>query len=265
MKRALVYLILAAVAALGFQQATLAQSSQAKTMTNSIGMKFVLVPSGSFTMGCNKNFENCFGNDPQHRVTISKPFYLGTYEVTQEQWVAVMGSNPSEFKGRDRPVEKVSWNDAKEFIRRLNAKEGTSAYRLPTEAEWEYAARAGSTGKYCFGDDEGALSQYAWYDKSYDSCKSSGCTNPVGKLRPNSWGLYDMHGNVWEWVSDWYGERYYSSSPSSDPRGPSSGTYRVVRGGCWGDGFGRYLRASYRYYGAPTNRGGPLGFRCARD
>ena len=130
-----------------------------------------------------------------HRIEISQAFYLGKYEVTQAQWKDVMGKNPSGFKGDNRPVEEVSWEDVQEFIRRLNAREQGVTYRLPTEAEWEYAARAGSTTAYSFGDDTLQLGEYAWYWENAD-----GTTHPVGQLKPNAWGLYDMHGNVWEWV-----------------------------------------------------------------
>jgi formylglycine-generating enzyme required for sulfatase activity len=176
---------------------------------NTIGIEFILIPAGSFTMGSNDGDSD---EKPPHTVTISRPFYIGKYEVTQKQWVIIMGNNPSGFKGGNNPVENVSWNDVQEFIRKLNAKEGTTAYRLPTEAEWEYACRAGSTTKYCFGNDKSQLGQYAWYEKNSDNK-----THPVGQLQANAWGLYDMHGNVWEWCEDWYGEDYYSSSPSTDP------------------------------------------------
>jgi len=243
------------------EESTSAPKGSAKTMTNSIGIEFVLVPAGSFQMGCDKNFDRCDDNAlPRHNVKISKPFYLGKYEVTQEQWVSVMGNNPSGVKGRLHPVEEVSWNDVQKFIGKLNTKEGTNKYRLPTEAEWEYAARAGSNGKWCFGDDESQLSQYAWYDKE---CK--GNINPVGKLQPNRWGLYDMHGNVWEWVNDRFGENYYSDSPSTDPQGPSSGPERVNRGGsyCYP---ADWSRSAYRYLGwSPSDHFGGLGFRLAKD
>lgn len=229
-----------------------------KTFTNSLGMEFVLIPAGSFTMGADKNFERAEDDEtPPHRVTISRPFYLGKYEVTQAQWVAVMGSNPSKFKGRSHPVEQVSWDDAQAFVQRLNQKEGHDRYRLPTEAEWEYAARAGTTSTYHFGDDASQLGRYAWYDKN-----SGETTHPVGQKEPNAWGLYDMHGNVWEWVQDWYGENYYRNSPSTDPRGPSSGSYRVDRGGSWGDD-AAYCRAAYRSSLSPANRYGSLGVRLA--
>jgi formylglycine-generating enzyme required for sulfatase activity len=164
-----------------------------KTYTNSIGMEFVLIPSGSFMMGADKNFEDASDDEtPRHRVTISQPFYLGKYEVTQGEWAEVMGSNLSRFKGRSNPVENVSWDDAIEFIRRLNQKEGHCRYRLPAEAEWEYAARAGSASTYSFGDDAGQLGRYAWYGGN-----SGDSTHPVGQKEPNAWGLYDIHGNVW--------------------------------------------------------------------
>jgi formylglycine-generating enzyme required for sulfatase activity len=208
-----------------------------ESFTNSIGMEFVLIPAGSFTMGADKNFEDADDDEtPPHRVTISKPFYLGKYEVTQTQWEAVMRDNPSRFKGPNNPVEQVSWKDAQVFIKRLNEKEGHDRYRLPSEAEWEYTARAGTTGPYSFGDNAGLLGRYAWYIKN-----SGDKTHPVGQKKPNAWGLHDMYGNVWEWVQDWYGESYYRSSPSMDPAGPSSGSGRVVRGA--GDGRpGRHAR-----------------------
>lgn len=220
-------------------------------------MEFVKVPSGSYMRGCNPNFENCDSDEtPQRRISISS-FWIGKYEVTQEQWVAVMGSNPSKFKGRTNPVEQVSWNDAQEFVRRLNAKEGHNRYRLPTEAEWEYAARAGSTTAYSFGDDAGELGAYAWY-----AGNSGNKTHPVGQKRANAWGLHDMHGNVYEWVQDWYGNNYYRSSPDTDPRGPSLGEFRVLRGGSWIGGAGD-CRSASRSNDRPGNRRDYIGFRLA--
>jgi formylglycine-generating enzyme required for sulfatase activity len=168
-----------------------------------------------------------------------------------------MGNNPSRFKGRNNPVEQVSWDDVQVFICRLNEREGHDRYRLPTEAEWEYAAKAGTTGVYSFGDDEDSLGRYAWY---WDN--SGNETHPVAQKQPNPWGLYDMHGNVWELVQDWYSDKYYSNSPSSDPRGPSSGSSRVLRGGCW-ISYAPSCRAAYRCINAPDPRSGSYGFRLA--
>jgi formylglycine-generating enzyme required for sulfatase activity len=168
-----------------------------------------------------------------------------------------MGNNPSKFKGRDNPVEMVSWDDAQDFIRRLNQKEGHSLYRLPTEAEWEYAARAGSTSTYFFGDNKSQLGDYAWYGDN-----SGQETHPVGQKRPNAWGLYDMIGNVWEWNQDWFGETYYANSPSADPTGPSSGAARVFRGCSWFN-VARACRSAYRNWDEPAFRNEILGFRLA--
>jgi formylglycine-generating enzyme required for sulfatase activity len=187
-------------------------------------------------------------------VRITKGFEMGKYEVTQAQWEAVMGSNPSEFKGADRPVEQVSWEDAQQFLSRLNARGDGYRYRLPTEAEWEYAARAGTTGKYY-----GELDEIAWYKGNF-----GGQTHPVGQKKPNAWGLHDMLGNVWEWCWDWYDVNYYGNSPEADPRGPASGQALSLRGGSWGN-FPRYLRVSVRISGGPLNRNNYFGFRCVRE
>ncbi|GHV58266.1 hypothetical protein FACS189460_5780 [Deltaproteobacteria bacterium] len=173
-------------------------ATRPQTYTNSLGTEFVLIPAGTFVMGSPPEDESAYDwEKPAHQVTISRPFYLSKYEVTQAQWEEVMGSNPSYFKGRDNPVENVSWEDVQEFIKRLNQMEGTNKYRLPTEEEWEYAARAGSQTRYHFGDSERNLGEYAWY-----SGNSNDETHPVGQKKPNAWGLYDMAGNVWEWVED---------------------------------------------------------------
>jgi formylglycine-generating enzyme required for sulfatase activity len=239
-----------------------------KTWTNSIGMEFVRIEAGSFLMGRDPNFEEGESNEePRHRVTISQSFYLGKYTVTQAQWEAVMDSNPSKYKGSDHPVERVSWNDAQTFIRRLNKQEGTNKYRLPTEAEWEYAARAGTKTAYSFGDDEDQLSQYAsfYYNRRIGQfawvAEEEGRlgTSPVGQKQPNPWGLYDMHGNVEEWVQDWYGKDYYASSPSTDPTGPAEGAFHVRRGGGWGD-YSRSLRSAYRNPIGSIPRHGGTGF-----
>ncbi len=166
-----------------------------KTYTNTIRMKFALIPAGEFMMGSEEYDEE----KPVHKVTINKPFYLGIYPVTQREWEAVMGNSPSNFKGDDLPVEHVSWDDVQEFIKKLNEKEGTDKYRLPSEAEWEYAARAGTTTRYSFGDDKSKLSDYAWYSTEMPFWHSSK-TPEVGQKKPNPWGLCDMPGNVYEWV-----------------------------------------------------------------
>jgi formylglycine-generating enzyme required for sulfatase activity len=160
-------------------------------------MSFVLIDKGSFPMGSSNGDEDA---RPIHTVHISKPFYLGKYEVTQREWQAVMGTTPSNFQGDDLPVESVSWDDVQAFIAKLNDRVEGQPYRLPTEAEWEYAARAGKTTDYSFGDDVGELGKYAWYEDN-----AGGKTHPVGQRGPNSWELCDMHGNVREWVQDWYG------------------------------------------------------------
>ena len=226
---------------------------------NSIGMKFKLIPAGEFLMGSPDGDSDADSDEkPQHLVRITKPFYLGVTEVTQEQYERVMGQNPSRFKGDpQRPVEMVSWEDAVAFCRKLSEQEG-QAYRLPTEAEWECACRAGSTTKWSFGDDAAGLKDRAWYDENSDRS-----THPVAQKEPNAFGLYDMHGNVWEWCADWYAGDYYTASPTDDPRGSESGSDRVLRGGGW-----VYVasgcRAAYRYWGGPGFRYGILGFRLAR-
>ena len=225
-----------------------------QTITNSLGMEFVLIPAGEFLMGSANGDKD---ERPVHTVRISQAFYLEKYEVTQGQWEAVMGTNPSQFKGDPkRPVEQVSWEDAQEFIRKLNAKEGGTKYRLPTEAEWEYAARAGSTTAYSFGDDVTQLGEYAWYDQN-----AGNTTHPVGQRKPNAWGLYDMHGNVWEWVQDWYGD--YAAATVTDPQGSSSGSVRVIRGGGWFGNAGD-CRAAYRSYAPPGDRIADCGLRLLR-
>ena len=217
-------------------------------------MQFALIPVGKFEMGSDMGEEK---ERPVHTVRISKPFYLGIHEVTQGQWETVMGHNPSRFKGdTSRPVETVSWEEVQKFIEKLNPMEGGTKYRLPTEAEWEYAARAGSTTAYSFGDDSSQLGKYAWFGDN-----AGNTTRPVGQLQPNAWGLYDMHGNVWEWVQDWYGG--YAAEPVTDPQGPTSGSDRVVRGGSWSHGAGD-CRSADRSRSAPGDRYVNLGFRLLR-
>jgi formylglycine-generating enzyme required for sulfatase activity len=204
-------------------------------------MQFALIPAGEFQMGSTSGADY---ERPVHTVRISKPFYLGIHEVTQGHWEAVMGNNPSQFKGdANRPIETVSWEEVQKFIDKLNTREGGTKYRLPTEAEWEYAARAGSTTAYSFGDDSSQLGKYAWFAGNVNNT-----THPVRKLQPNAWGLYDMHGNVWEWVQDWYGT--YTAEPGTDPQGPTSGSARVIRGGSWNNGAGD-CRSAYRLSSPP--------------
>lgn len=225
-----------------------------------VQLKMRLIPAGTFTMGSPEGDQDRLDNEgPQHPVTITKPFYMGVYEVTQEQWAAVMGSNPSYFDDNPRnPVEWVSWNDCQEFIAMLNTL-GIGTFRLPTEAEWEYACRAGSTTRFPWGDDSGysRLGEYAWY-----STNSNNTTRPVGQKKPNAWGLYDMHGNVWEWCSDWYADSY-SSYAQTDPQGPATGSYRVGRGGRL-DLTRQYCRSADRFSLTPSFAYYFLGFRLVR-
>ena len=227
---------------------------------NSLGMELILLPAGVFVMGGDWDREQADENElPKHEVSFSKPFYIGKFVVTQSQWLALMGSNPSEFEGDLHPVETVSHDDALAFIKRLNAKEETGTYRLPTEAEWEYAARAGSQSTYCFGPETSKLDGYAWLQTN-----SGGQTHPVGLLSPNDWGLYDMHGNVHEWCADWYMRTYYAGSPSKHPAGPRKGVARVLRGGDWGSE-SWYCRCAIRSLSSPQRRSPRVGFRIVKD
>ena len=233
-----------------------------ETWTNSIGMEFVLIPGGTFWIGSADDDEDASDSEkPCHEVIISRQFYLGKYPVTQAQWKTVMGNNPSRCEGEKCPVETVSWNDVQEFIRKLNKMEGHGRYRLPTEAEWEYVCRAGSTTAYCFGNDRDKLGDYAWYgDNSRHWKNGEYGTHPVGKKKPNAWGLYDMHGNVWEWVQDWYGE--YRDGSVKDPQGPSAGESRVLRGGSWFN-HAKCCRSVSRGGRSPDSRCDDYGFRLA--
>jgi formylglycine-generating enzyme required for sulfatase activity len=220
-----------------------------RTRTGQAGIEFVLIPAGELMMGSTNGEER---EKPVHRVAISQPFYMGKYEVTQAQWQAVMGNNPSHFKNCDNcPVEQVSWDDTQYFLTKLNDRNDGSHYRLPSEAEWEYACRAGTTGDYA-----GDLDLMAWYRRNSDPFR----THPVGSKQSNAWGLYDMHGNVFEWCQDWLDEEYYRNSPSSDPQGSSSGQGRVLRGGSWYIDAGD-LRSAYRGWTAPDKRSDFCGFR----
>jgi len=220
--------------------------------TNELGMEFVLVQPGEFTMGSARGESGREAEEgPQHQVRITRASYIGAHEVTQEQYAKVMGKNPSKFPSPRNPVERVSWLDAVEFCARLS--DDDHIYRLPTEAEWEYACRAGSTTAYCYGDDAGQLGECAWYVVNSDET-----THEVGLKQPNAWGLYDVHGNVWEWCQDWRGP--YERGPAEDPVGPTAGTYRVVRGGSWFD-YPLPLRSAARGRNSPSNRPDDHGFR----
>jgi formylglycine-generating enzyme required for sulfatase activity len=263
------------------------------TQSNSIGMKLVLIPAGEFEMGTASTAAETPGKKaggskatprardqfssegPPHRVKISRPFYLGAYEVTQAEFQGVMGVNPSHFAPRgdgrqkaDRqetarhPVESVSWHEAVEFCRKLSEfaaeRSAGRSYRLPTEAEWEYACRAGTTSPWFCGDHDAALGDYAWLRPL-----SGEVTHPVGQKKPNAWGLYDIHGNVFEWCSDWFSSDYYAELASLDPTGPPSGLERVIRGGSWWN-LPKDCRSAARV-GSPADGSNMIGFRVACD
>ena len=231
------------------------------------GMEFVYVPGGEFWMGCGERETECRDDEkPRHQARVSG-FWMGKYEVTQAQWEKIMGNNPSHFTGADRPVELVSWNDAQEFLQKLNANPSQSplnqggqrgVFRLPSEAEWEYAARAGTQTAYSFGDDPSQLGDYAWY-----SGNSGSETHPVGQKKPNTFGLYDMHGNVWEWVADTWHDNYDGAPADGSAWLDSGGSYRVLRGGSWYVA-PWYVRSANRYNFDPAGRGDCIGFRVAR-
>ncbi len=251
-----------------------------KEMTNSIGMKLVLIPKGTFTMGEPPSQEGLLeelkDNERQHEVTISKDYFLGIHEVTQAQYEKVMGRNPSQFQGdkvaerlpitgsvgkemnsSNYPVDSVSWEDAVEFCKRLSAlpeeKKAGRLYRLPTEAEWEYACRASSKTRYSYGDDAKSLGDYAWFLQGPAVGPQS-----VGQKKPNAWGLYDMHGNIWEWCSDWWD--IYPEGAATDPVGPGKGSQRVVRGGGW-ESNAVYCRSAMRFAVDPSYSDVCYGFR----
>ncbi len=226
---------LGSLTAAAAQQSTTQDSKQADAQTTSpakevavdlgggVNLDLVLISAGSFTMGSTRADKYAIGDErPSHRVQISKPFYLGKYLVTQQQWKAVMGNNPSQFQGLTNPVDNVSWNDCQKFLKTLNGKVGGGSFSLPTEAQWEYACRAGSTTRYCFGDKESQLGDYAWYEDN-----NGNKTHPVGQKKPNAWGLYDMHGNVWEWCADWFDDEYLR--PFAGGRSGGAGHRHVPR------------------------------------
>ena len=228
-----------------------------KTYTvNGISFEMVAVKGGTFTMGAtSEQGSDAYSNEkPTHKVTLSD-YMIGKTEVTQELWKAVMGSNPSNFKGNNLPVENVSWHDCQKFIKKLNSLTGLN-FRLPTEAEWEYAARGGNKSKGFKYSGSNNIGSVAWYT----STTNDSGTKPVATKSPNELGLYDMSGNVWEWCSDWCGD--YSSSSQTNPKGPSSGSYRVFRGGSWG-AYAGDCRVSIRNGSTPGYRRYYLGLRLA--
>ncbi len=243
-----------------------------KTYTNTLGMTFVLIPSGTFTMGSPPEEPFRGSSETRHQVTISKPFYMQTTEVTVKQWHAIMGRRMLDYQeGKDNmPITRVSWFDCMKFIGRLN-RMGQGSYRLPTEAEWEYAARAGTSTAYSWGD--AIACDKAMYGNN--SLKDNKCQlyinskrlkidqpAPVKSYASNVWGLYDMHGNVWEWCKDWYGE--YGQTPVTDPSGPKSGSMRIRRGGSWFK-YGYSCRSANRSFGNPATRYRTTGFRLVRE
>ena len=225
-----------------------------------VNLELAWCPPGRFVMGDAQSEYDA--EKPAHEVRLTKGFWMGVTPVTQAQWEAVLGNNPSYFKGPQLPVEQVSWEDAVEYCDRLSelleAKESGWRYRLPTEAEWEYACRAGTTTVYHSGDGEAALREVGWF-----AGNSGDSTRPVGELVANAWGLYDLHGNVWEWCEDWYSFTAYQRGDCTDPSGPSSGSVRVDRGGSWYYS-AEYCRAANRYGDTPTSTSSNLGVRLAR-
>ena len=237
-----VLLVAGGLATIGFQQKadrrSMADPQQGlETISNSIGMQFVRLPAGNFKMG-----DGAPSRGPMREVQVRSVF-MATHEVTQAQWQAVMGYNPSTYKDPRRPVENITWLETQSFLEELNRLEGTNKYRLPSEAEWEYAARAGNQGVYFFGNDVSQLRRYAWFD-SRDRIG----TSPVGSRQPNGWGLHDMYGNVWEWVQDCWHDDYTNAPPDSRVWGGGDCSQRVLRGGGWAnqaDYLGSTVRGSY--------------------
>ncbi len=244
--------VLGAVLAFHCDDSAAAEKTLALKLAEGVEMKLILIPAGKFTMGSPEAEKDRNDDEKQHEVTISQAFYMGIFEVTQAQYNALTGKNPSVFKDGSLPVETVSWEEAIAFCKKASEKTGRIV-RLPTEAEWEYACRAGSTTRFSFGDDDNDLGTYAWYDRSSDKK-----THPAGQKKPNGWGLYDMHGNVWEWCSDWYGP--YANPTETDPKGAATGEYRVARGGSWCFP-AQTLRSAFRGFQRPDFCNYTGGFR----
>jgi formylglycine-generating enzyme required for sulfatase activity len=241
------------------QAPTPQRAERSVAFSEKVKAPFVWIAPGSYQRGSPVSETGRDRDEgPPHEVTLTKGFYLGVHEVTQAQWLAVMGSNPAVFRrgqqADQRPVESVSWDDCQTFIARLNER-GRERFRLPSESEWEYAARAGSTTRYPWGDDP---SGFAVHEHAWANSRSYAITHPVGQKRPNAWGLHDMHGNVWEWCQDWYAP--YPEGPQRDPTGPAEGKEKVFRGGSWYD-FPVSLRSANRHRHAPDGRYTAVGLR----
>lgn len=245
---------------------TPAQVALGDPIVNSIGMVLIPVPAGEFQMGSPESDRAAQPVEkPQHLVKITEPFYLGAYEVTQQQYEKVMGARPWQGKdhvqeGPDHAATYVDWNNAVEFCRKLSEQE-EGGYHLPTEAQWEYACRAGTTTAYSFGDDVSKLEEYAWYSKNSRKAEEK-YAHSVGQKLPNPWGLFDMHGNVWEWCQDWYGD-YGSEKTLTDPMGPAQGESRLLRGGAIGV-LPDVVRSGYRNFFRPDFHDYFIGFRVVR-
>ncbi|AKB31227.1 serine/threonine kinase [Methanosarcina siciliae HI350] len=230
------------------------------SVSSSTGMEFVLVLPGEFYMGSPSEEQGRSDSEsPAHKVTIKTSFYMGKFQVTQKQWKNIMGNSPSHFRGEALPVEMVSWNDVQEFVEKLNAAENTYKYRLPSEAEWEYASRAGTQTRYSFGDDESKLKEYAWYVKN-----SGRKTHPIGRKQSNPWGLYDMHGNVWEWVQDNWHENYNDSLSDGKAWEDLDNSLRVSRGGSWYC-IAESCRSAGRFGREHDSHFANLGFRLVKE
>jgi formylglycine-generating enzyme required for sulfatase activity len=251
-------------AAIGTGQQFYRAVQQTPDQINPYPQRLVWVPPGTFTMGSpTTEAGREFDEQPQTQVTLTRGFFIQKFEMTQIEYEALMGANPSEFVALYAPVENVNWSEAVAFCQELTSQDRAAgrlpvgyAYRLPTEAEWEYACRAGTTTRFSYGNDPGLshLGDYAWFSEN-----SSGRTHPVGQKRANPWGLYDMHGNVWEWCLDWYAISLPGGSVS-DPKGPSSGLFRILRGGCW-TLLSQYSRSAERYSVSPGEKENCFGFR----
>jgi len=243
----------------------IAAESATFTLPGGATMEMVWIAPGTFTMGSSPPHSGG-GDDegPPHLVTIRQGFYLGKVELTQGQWESVIGTRPwagqsQAVKDPYYPTVYISWDDMQAFMAKLNQGEGKSVYRLPTEAEWEYACRAGTTTRWSFGDEESQLGDYAWYEANVGEEEVA---HRVGTKRPNPWGVCDLHGNVWEWCGDWYGS--YTSGSQTDPVGPSTGLYRVLRGGSF-EYPAEYARSANRGHILPAHRGGGVGARLRRQ